>query len=31
MVTHEPDIAERAKRQIQMKDGIIAGEGVFRG
>jgi putative ABC transport system ATP-binding protein len=31
MVTHEPDIAERAKRQIQMKDGVIAGEGVFRG
>jgi putative ABC transport system ATP-binding protein len=31
MVTHEPDVAELAKRQIYMKDGLIAGEGVFRG
>lgn len=31
MVTHEPDVAEQSKRQIFMKDGLIAGEGVFRG
>ncbi|WP_437201586.1 ABC transporter ATP-binding protein [Planctomicrobium sp. SH664] len=31
MVTHEPDVAEQAKRQIFMKDGVIAGYGVFRG
>lgn len=31
MVTHEPQVAEKAKRQIYMKDGLIAGEGVFRG
>ena len=31
MVTHEPDVAERTKRQIFMKDGLVAGEGVFRG
>ena len=31
MVTHEDDVAERAKRQIHMKDGLIAGEGIFRG
>jgi putative ABC transport system ATP-binding protein len=31
MVTHENDIALRAKRQIHMKDGKIAGEGIFRG
>ncbi len=31
MVTHEPEIAMRAKRQIYMKDGLIAGEGVFPG
>jgi putative ABC transport system ATP-binding protein len=31
MVTHENDIAMRAKRQIYMKDGLIAGEGLFRG
>ena len=31
MVTHENDIAARAKRQIHMKDGLIAGEGIFRG
>jgi putative ABC transport system ATP-binding protein len=31
IVTHEPDIARRAKRQIYMKDGIVAGEGIFPG
>ncbi|UUO07100.1 ABC transporter ATP-binding protein [Blastopirellula sp. J2-11] len=31
MVTHEPDIAEQAKRQIYMRDGMIAGEGIFPG
>jgi len=31
MVTHEDDIAARAKRQIFMKDGCIAGEGIFKG
>ncbi|MCA8991252.1 MAG: ABC transporter ATP-binding protein [Planctomycetaceae bacterium] len=31
MVTHEDEIAEQAKRQIHMKDGLIAGEGIFRG
>ncbi|QDT63508.1 ABC transporter ATP-binding protein [Calycomorphotria hydatis] len=31
MVTHEDDVAERARRQIYMKDGVIAGEGIFRG
>ena len=31
MVTHENEIALRAKRQIHMKDGKIAGEGIFRG
>ncbi|MEX0701929.1 MAG: ABC transporter ATP-binding protein [Planctomycetales bacterium] len=31
MVTHEPDIAQRAHRQIHMRDGLIAGEGVFPG
>jgi len=31
MVTHEPEIARQAKRQIYMKDGLIAGEGVFPG
>jgi len=31
MVTHENDIALRAKRQIHMKDGRIAGEGIFKG
>jgi putative ABC transport system ATP-binding protein len=29
MVTHENDIAEHANRQIYMRDGVIAGEGVF--
>jgi putative ABC transport system ATP-binding protein len=31
MVTHEPDVAQRAKRQIYMKDGLVAGTGVFHG
>ena len=31
MVTHEPQIAREAKRQIYMKDGLIAGEGIFPG
>jgi putative ABC transport system ATP-binding protein len=31
MVTHEPEIARRAKRQIHMKDGVIAGTGIFHG
>ncbi len=31
MVTHEPEIARRTRRQIFMKDGLIAGEGVFPG
>ena len=31
MVTHEPQVAEQAKRQIYMKDGLIAGEGIFQG
>lgn len=31
MVTHEPDVAEQTKRQIHMKDGLIAGHGIFRG
>src|SRR3990172_8404468 len=31
IVTHEPDIARRAKRQIYMRDGLVAGEGVFPG
>jgi len=31
MVTHEPAVARLAKRQIYMKDGVIAGEGVFPG
>ncbi|MGH7199770.1 MAG: ABC transporter ATP-binding protein [Planctomycetaceae bacterium] len=31
MVTHEPGVARRSKRQIYMKDGLIAGEGVFQG
>ena len=31
MVTHENDIAEHANRQIHMRDGLIAGEGVFPG
>ncbi len=31
MVTHEDDVAAQAKRQIYMKDGLIAGEGIFKG
>jgi putative ABC transport system ATP-binding protein len=31
MVTHEPDVARRAKRQIHMKDGVVAGTGIFQG
>ena len=31
MVTHEPQVARLAKRQIYMKDGVIAGEGMFPG
>lgn len=31
MVTHENEIAARAKRQIYMKDGRVAGEGIFKG
>jgi len=31
MVTHEDDVASKAKRQIYMKDGLIAGEGIFKG
>ena len=31
MVTHEPNVAERAKRSIYMRDGEIAGEGIFPG
>lgn len=31
MVTHEPEVARRAKRQIYMKDGLVAGEGIFPG
>jgi len=31
MVTHETEVAELAKRQIYMKDGVVAGEGVFPG
>ena len=29
MVTHENSVARRAKRQIVMKDGLIASEGFF--
>jgi putative ABC transport system ATP-binding protein len=31
MVTHESDVAKQAKRQIYMKDGLIAGAGIFHG
>ncbi|MEZ6130140.1 MAG: ABC transporter ATP-binding protein [Planctomycetaceae bacterium] len=31
MVTHEPGVAKLAKRQIYMKDGVVAGEGIFPG
>ena len=31
MVTHEPELARRAKRQIYLRDGLIGGEGIFTG
>ncbi len=31
MVTHEPEVAELAKRQIYMRDGLVAGTGIFPG
>ncbi len=31
MVTHEPEIAARSKNQIYMRDGEIAGKGIFPG
>jgi putative ABC transport system ATP-binding protein len=31
MVTHENEVASQAKRQIYMKDGVVAGQGIFRG
>ncbi len=31
MVTHEPNVARLAKRQIHMKDGVVAGTGIFPG
>jgi putative ABC transport system ATP-binding protein len=31
MVTHETTVAELAKRRIYMKDGVVAGEGMFPG
>jgi len=31
MVTHETSVAKLSKRQIYMKDGVVAGEGVFPG
>ena len=31
MVTHETNVARLAKRQIYMKDGVVAGEGLFPG
>ncbi|HWL11305.1 MAG TPA: ABC transporter ATP-binding protein [Planctomicrobium sp.] len=31
MVTHEPDVAQQTKRQIFMKDGVVAGHGIFQG
>ncbi|MEZ6059407.1 MAG: ABC transporter ATP-binding protein [Planctomycetaceae bacterium] len=31
MVTHEPQVAELAKRRIFMRDGVVAGEGIFPG
>jgi putative ABC transport system ATP-binding protein len=29
LVTHEPDIAEHAKRQIILRDGKVASDGTF--
>jgi putative ABC transport system ATP-binding protein len=29
IVTHEPDVARRTRRQIHMRDGLIAGEGLL--
>ena len=31
MVTHEPEVAEQTQTQIFMKDGLIAGHGIFKG
>jgi len=31
MVTHESAVAALAKRRIYMKDGVVAGEGMFPG
>ncbi len=31
MVTHENNVAEQTRRQVYMKDGLIAGEGIFKG
>ena len=31
MVTHEASVAKLAKRQIYMKDGVVAGHGIFPG
>jgi putative ABC transport system ATP-binding protein len=31
MVTHEAEVARQSRRQIYMKDGLIAGEGIFPG
>jgi putative ABC transport system ATP-binding protein len=31
MVTHEPNVAKLAKRRIFMRDGVVAGEGIFPG
>jgi putative ABC transport system ATP-binding protein len=31
MVTHETDVARQANRQFYMRDGVIAGEGIFPG